>query len=583
VEINGASRLVWEGQVAKGKGKKKLSPEEEIKKLQSDHKKMVRSVFRQTGFTRIPKLSDKEFAYKGQKTDFDDVYVYENILVLIEYTVTKSSGIGAHLKPKKIIYDKIEEDTAEFCEFYCQLSDDLAASLDNYHYKEVIIKIIYCSKNKIEASYKRNVPNPVYLDYPELRYFKNITDCIKKSARHELFHFLKIEPSEIGVSGKIGLSVPTEKYKGSLLPEAQSFFDEGFKVVSFYVDPEALLKRAYVLRKDGWRDSRSMYQRMISKPKIESIRRYLKKNKRVFVNNVIATLANDTKIVDEQGNTVDPKEIHKTQPVQVQIPDRINTAGIIDGQHRTYSYYESINDDPVIAKFRTKQNLLVTGIIYPPGMTETTREKFEARLFLEINSTQTNAKSNLKQAIGLVLEPFAAESIATGVMTALDSSGGPLDGQIERYWFDQNKLKSTSVVSFGLKPLVKTTGTDSIFALWSHPKKEEMVPNEDHELLNEYIKYCVAQIDMILAAAKNNVPKENWTTDKSVSGRMLTTTNINCLLICLRLLIENDKAKGFKFYDGRLKNISKFKFSDYHSSQYNKMALAIYEKHFTNS
>jgi hypothetical protein len=41
--------------------------------------------------------------------------------------------------------------------------------------------------------------------------------------------------------------------------------------------------------------------------------------------------------------------------------------------------------------------------MYPSGVNEIDRERFEARLFLEINSTQMSAKSPLKQAIGVVL------------------------------------------------------------------------------------------------------------------------------------------------------------------------------------
>ena len=106
---------------------------------------------------------------------------------------------------------------------------------------------------------------------------------------------------------------------------------------------------------------------------------------------------------------------------------------MVDGQHRTYAYFEDASDDQEIAKLRLRQNLLVTGIIYPEGTSSADREKFEARLFLEINANQTTAKSNLKQAIGLILDPFAPESIAARVLDTLDRGTGPLSGQAERY------------------------------------------------------------------------------------------------------------------------------------------------------
>lgn len=576
-------RIQGEYPLKKKKTKKTLSAtEKELHKLQSGQKIMARSIFRLTGFNRIVSLADKEFTYENTTTDFDDVYVYENILVCIEYTVSQPSSIGDHLKKKKLIYDKIDKSPDIFCQYLCSINKELEEYLSkHYNFSEIIVKVVYCSRHTIDASHKTNVPNPVYLDYAELRYFKNITDCIKKSAQHELINFLDIDPKFVGSCGKIKISSASDNYSGSLLPEANSNFDAGFKVVSFYVDPESLLKRCYVLRKDGWRDSHNMYQRMISKGKIDSIRKYLKRHKRVFVNNIIATLPSDTKIVDDQGDTVNPSGITSTQSVEIQIPNRINTIGLIDGQHRTYSYYEAVKDDQDIAKLRTKQNLLVTGIIYPNSVSEANKEKFEAQLFLELNTNQANAKSNLKQAIGLVLEPFSAESIATRVLVELDKSSGPLSGQVERYWFDKNKLKTTSIVSYALKPLVKTSGIDSLYSLWGNTEKTTMVEKEDQNLLEEYVEFCVNEVNQILSAAKNNLPTNVWTVDKSVNGRMLTTTNINALLICLRVLIEKGESSNFATYKKHLSGLNGFNFKDYHSSQYKRMAEAIYLKFFT--
>jgi hypothetical protein len=55
-------------------------------------------------------------------------------------------------------------------------------------------------------------------------------------------------------------------------------------------------------------------------------------------------------------------------------------------QHRLFSYYKAREDDQTIAKLRHQQNLLVTGIIYPKGLNEKEAERFEAALFLSINS-----------------------------------------------------------------------------------------------------------------------------------------------------------------------------------------------------
>ncbi len=107
--------------IKKAKAKKKaiLSPAQKADlKLKNDHRTLVRSVFARTGFHRIAEMSDKEFTFDNQTTDVDDVFVYENVITLAEYTISQSSNIGAHLKNKKIIYDKISRQPPTILGFF---------------------------------------------------------------------------------------------------------------------------------------------------------------------------------------------------------------------------------------------------------------------------------------------------------------------------------------------------------------------------------------------------------------------------------------------------------------------------------
>lgn len=569
----------------KKKKKKKKKPslsaaEKALKKLQVDHRSIIRSTFRSAGFGRVSGVSDREFIYEGQTTDLDDIFVYENVIVLAEFTCAQSSGVGDHLKNKKHVYDKILKNPSSFLKF---LQQKFAASASQfptgYHPQKVILKILYCSRFDFEETYRLNVPGPVYMDYPAVRYFAAVTDAIRKSARFELLHFMGVETTQVGVDGKIEVSKSSKVYAGSLLPEAHSHFDEGFKIVTFYADPEALLRTTYVLRKDGWKDSQNLYQRMISKPKVEAIRTYLRTQKRVFINNIIVTLPPDVKPLDDKFKTIDTSVLTQTAAATIQLPDKPNSIGIIDGQHRVFAYYEAINDDLQIAQLRKQQNLLVTGIIYPPKLSALEREKFEARLFLEINSTQTNAKSQLKQAIGLVLDPFAGESVATRVLSQLAKTG-PLAGTIEQYFFDTNKLKTSSIVSYGLRPLVKTSGSDSLFSIWSHSAKEEVANSKNDQALADYVAFCVTTINKVLGAIRKNLAKDRWTTDRKVDKHVLATTYVNSFLIVIRLLIEKKVALEFEGLAKAFNGIDGFDFGLYHSSQYKRMAEKIVESYF---
>lgn len=561
--------------------KKVVSPEAKKQaKIQRLHIKDIRSIFSSSGFSRVLNATNKEFAFEGTTTDIDDLFIYKNVLVLLEYTTTKDD-ISGHLKKKKVAYDKITANQSEFVEFLDTLIPGFTAQRGEYfaphHYKVVVV---YCSLNPVAKDLKKEVTSVRYLDYHIARYFGAVSSVIRQSARFEVLRFLGLEHADIGENVVSPGTAESTNYEGSILPEGHSNFGKGYKVISFYVDPDALLRRCYVLRKDGWEDRGQLYQRMISKKKIEAIRRYLLDQKRVFINNIIVTLPSDTKLLDSKGNTQDISKLLKTAPVKIQLPSNYNSIGLIDGQHRVFSYYEGGAHEADIEKLRRQQNLLVTGIIYPPSITALDKTKFEATLFLEINSTQTNAKSDLKQAIGLLLHPFSAESIAKQVVNLLNDDHGPLLNEFQRYFFDKDKLKTTSVVSYGVRPIVKLQGEDSLFKAWTNPKKGTLNSETNLDLLEEYVEFCAKEIGLFISAVKVCLPKDKWTADKKVKGRLLTTTNINGWVICLRKIIELDKVHAFEYYKGKLAELSKFDFSKYRSSQYGRMAEDMYAKYF---
>jgi DGQHR domain-containing protein len=568
--------------LAKRRRKKRVKLSAEAKlalRIKRDHFREIRSIFSTTGFIRVPSASDKEFTYLGTTSDFDDVFVYENVIVIAECTTLKEK-ISEHLKKKKVLYDKIKADPVSFIDFldskFPQFRTARGTKFRPEHFR---ISIVYCSRNLVDSTLKKEVPNVRYLDFHIVKYFKTITDRIKISARFELFKFLGLPLAEIGENAISPSSGSSKAYRGSILPEGQSHFPRGYKVVSFYVDPAALLERCYVLRKDGWDEKGGLYQRMIGKKKIEAIRKYLLSKKRVFINNIIVTLPSNTKLIDSEGHTFNPTGITKTEPVEIQLPSEYNSIGLIDGQHRVFSYYEGGSHEKQFAVLRKQQNLLVTGVIYPATIRVEDKTKFEATLFLEINATQTNAKSDLKQAISLLLEPYSNVSIAKNIVNRLNE-GGSLADQFERFFFDKAKLKTTSVVSYGVRPLVKLQGNDSLFRVWKHTKKGDLTKEKNAQLLEEYIDFCAREINFFIAAVKDGIPSRRWTADKKVKDRILTTTNINGFINCLRQIIDHKTTYSLQYYKSKLKDVDTFPFSDYRSSQYVRMGDDMYKKYF---
>jgi DGQHR domain-containing protein len=585
----------------KKRTQKKLSPEEKARRLeQNNQKKEIRIIMKNMGFARLPYIDGKEFKYDNRTSEMDDIFINENIILITEYTV---GDPGTHLLKKKIFYDKINEDKRAFIEFV--ISTEKLKSFKEYYEEKIKnkytknqlrLQILYCSKKSISSEHKDQL-NIVYFDYHIVQYFKSLTRAIKKSSKYEFLEFIKIPFGQFGGNIIDSSSRNSQTFKGNILPEEKSKFDEGYKIVSFYIDAESLLRRSYVLRQNGWKDIENvgLYQRMLESSKVSSMRKYLYDRNRVFINNIIATISTDKiKLCDKDNNDLKldnngqfvNNDSTEVSPTKIEIDDTCNIIGLIDGQHRTYAYHEGDDQyEKKISILRKEQNLLVTGILFPERETKEKRLKFEANLFLEINSNQKNVPSRIQQQIELMINPFSPIAIGMRILTGLNKSG-PLGNIIEQHWYERGKLKTASIVSYGLRPLVKIEdikSKDSLYTIWNHSQKQKLKSKNisDSNLLNEYIDFSIEKIRDLLIAFKANIDAEKWQTySPSRSEGLLTISFINGILNVLRLLIENDKIASVQSYKDQLAEINKFDFSIFKSSQYRKMGVAIFNKYF---
>ena len=264
-------------------------------------------------------------------------------------------------------------------------------------------------------------------------------------------------------------------------------------------------------------------------------------------------------------------------PINIRIPHKSGNIGIIDGQHRVFSYHEGVDThEKIISQKREEQHLLVTGIRFPKETSEDERMRFQAQLFLEINDKQTRTNAALRQIIGTIINPFAEISIAKAVVNEL-AKRSPMNNVFEQHFFDKHKLKTTSIVSYGIRHITKLTGTDSLFHVWDSEDKKNLLIGKDTILLKQYVKFCADQINIFLNAFKNNIPPEKWTTNQKVS-RVLTVTTITGLIHCMRkLILEKKKLEEFSYYNSGFKNIfEKIDFTKYKSSHWKDLGDEIY-------
>lgn len=584
--------------------KKKLSPEEiALRKEQRDQKKEIRDLMKRVGFIRLVGIDGKEFVYEERTSELDDIFVCENIIILTEYTIG-----DPHLLKKSILYNKINYSTSCFIKFlinnniYDSFTDDYNNRISRkYTINQLKLRILYCSRKSISQEHKDNVKGVIYFDYNVVKYFKSLTNVIKLTAKYEFLEFLEINENDFGNNILCSTTGTTNCFSGHILPEEKSSFKEGYKIISFYIDAESLLKRAYVLRQEGWRKKENVgyYQRMLDSKKIASMRKYLSDEKRVFINNIITTISeSDIKLytdqerrheifIGEDGSFLESNNHINITPAFIDIQNKCNIIGIIDGQHRTYAYHEGDDSyEEHISHLRKIQNLLVTGIIFPKNESKENRLKFEANLFLEINSNQKKVGQLIQQEIQMQTMPFSSIAIGKCILNILNEHG-PLVNLIEMYTYEKGKIKTASIVSFGLKPLIKVDKLkkDTFYRVWENERKEELTKSDcqDYVLLEEYKKFCANKISEILSAFKSCLDSSLWQPyNAKTSTGILTVTFINGVLNLTRLLIENDKLATIDSYRKQIATVKFFDFKQYKSSQYRRLGKDLYEKYFTN-
>ena len=512
--------------------------------------------------------------------------------------------MSKHLLNKRAIYDLIDQSHREFVEF--AINEPKFASFKEYYNNtiknkysvgQIHIRIIYCSIKPVDVQLKEvcsTNKSLFFYDYDIVHYFKSLAATIKRSARYELFHFLNVRASDIG--NNTSDTPGSHKYKGNILPVEKSSFEEGHNIISFYIDAASLIRRAYVLRQESWRedDAGGFYQRMVNGKKINAMRKYLANEERVFVNNIIATLSNDSaQLLDTKGDIIklsedgyfEGNESHdQIAPAQVQIEDLPNIIGIIDGQHRVYAYHEGTDIyEEKISGLRNQQHLLVTAVLFPKSVQEGTRRRFEATLFREINNTQTNISSQLKQDIDVMISPFSVTAVCKSIISKLNESG-PLADLIAVHSYDKGKLKTASIVSYGLIPLIKyddSPQSDSLYKTWSNPDKKKLNKDcEEYVLKKQYVDYCAEKIRDILIALKRIVTNDSWQVyDPKKKQGCLSVTFINGFLNVIRCQIKNTSSLlSSDGYYQKLKGLEIDKLKEYKSSQYNKMGTMIFNQ-----
>ncbi len=232
-------------------------------------------------------------------------------------------------------------------------------------------KYIFATKNYEVGTTDKNRMKDCdiqYFDEYAVNYFAELTKHLGGSARFQLLGHLfdaqKITAmdNEIpAIEGKMG---------------GQTYY-------SFSIEPEKLLKIAYVLhRNEANSDLMPTYQRIIKKPRLKEIQKFINSGG-FFPNSLIISInTGGRKLRFDRATPQVDSAISKIGILH--LPQLYRSAHIIDGQHRLYGYadskYSDNNTVPVVAFVNLDQNKQV-------------------EMFMEINENQKAVPKNLQNTL----------------------------------------------------------------------------------------------------------------------------------------------------------------------------------------
>ena len=542
---------------------------ESDKKVNRIFKNKIKKLFLSAGFQQI-KTENHHFKIGYRKAEIDCLFIYENILIVCEDTST-TSNIKDHIRKKYEAFDQINKNKGDFLawikkEFYYN-------DIEKYSENQYLIKYLYFSQNELNFSKEEAGLYPLikFVEPSYLEYFNRMVQCIHKSVKYEVYRFLQINSNQIG-------SNTTESKKKCISatiisPKESTGLNNGVRIVSFMMSADTLIKNSYVLRKDNWEDSITLYQRLIQKDKIKGIRRFLAKKQEAFYNNIIVSLPSKVYFLDENDCQIHLDSIGKYDVCKMMLPDEMNSICIIDGQHRVYAHYEGEKTDPdeiQISNLRKKLHLLVTGLVFPESMSDVQKAQIESGIFLDINTNAKPVPPDVLLHIKELKDPLSDIGIARAVIERLNKEDIFLH-MFELSALDERKIKTASIIKFALRYLVTIESKEkkSLFDYWDGDKIKLKELNDQE--YNSYIDFCVKQIRWYFSALRDS-HKQEWSDE---SSKLLSVISLNGFIIAYNRYIDQKNLGDFDFFRNRFKNLhtdfTKEKFP-YTSSQYKKFS-----------
>ena len=318
-------------------------------------------IFQRMGFKIMN--SDRKFKLEyssGLTKQIDVVAIDDEVCLLIECKATSQEGNNHQWKTDLEAINGFREKL--FAEIRTQ-------------YPNRKCKYIFATKNYVigDQDTKRMADFQIAnFDYETVQYYAQLVDHLGRAAKYQLLGniFAKQTISSLdekvpAIEGKMG----------------------GLTYYSFVIEPDRLLKIAYILHRNK-ANHRMMptYQRLIKKDRLKAIREYVNQGG-YFPNSLIVS-------IDSNGRGV---RFDAAQARNGDCPSRIGTLHlpkqyqsvyVIDGQHRLYGYSET--------QWADKNSVPVVAFVDLP-------KEDQVKMFMDINQNQKPVSKSLRNTLNIDL------------------------------------------------------------------------------------------------------------------------------------------------------------------------------------
>jgi len=514
----------------------------------------------------------------GEEIELDGIAFQNRVIWLIEYTNSQNLETP---------------DFDNFIQKIVLLSDDknqkLVAAIDKIWEKysptfqkptitkETLLLGLYIAPFKNEnqeSTLRQRIPkgnNQVFLWCRDtFEYFNAISSITRRHSQYELYNYFNLEPSVIFDLSEVRNQESYIRRPYINIPNGVF----GCRMIIFKIDPESLLRRAYVLRNEGWKSD--SFQRMIIPEKLKRIRDYIISQKdSSFANNIIVSLDPNIKpdtLVEIEGGIL--------------LPNRFSSLCIIDGQHRLLAFTQNFyseqdpnekKKDDIIKDMAEKEEVIVTLLVFDGPPLEILRK--QTQLFRDINANQTKVKSDFIYNLEEIINPKSPESIGNKILKYLSRrEHGVFFEKFSIKWYQGGRIKRSSVVKWGLIELVDH---QSNFFYKKAPKKIKNKYSAGE--VNEYVLFCADILEKYFTAIrevyKKKYPKKNIWDFPSKSRMMLLSTSgiVGFLRLFRHFLYSGIKEQNYDKYLDEIKVNFRKKPYKFTSSQWAKLEEAMFD------